>query len=73
MFRLVRFFLLTSAAAAAALAVAFVLHRQSEVERLIADAEWQNVELARVFANTIGPRFSANVTSMSSWRGNGTW
>ncbi len=39
MFRLVRIFLLTSAVAAAAVAVAFVLHRQREVERLIALAE----------------------------------
>jgi hypothetical protein len=30
MFRLVRFFVLTSAAAAVVVAVAFVLHRQSE-------------------------------------------
>lgn len=65
MFRLVRFFVLTSAAAAAVVAVAFVLHRQSEVERLIALAERQNVELARAFANTIWPHFSTNVASAS--------
>ena len=61
MFRLLRFFVLTSAVAAVAVAVAFVLHRQSEVERLIALAERQNVELARAFANTIWPRFSTYV------------
>ena len=65
MFRLVRFFLLTSAAVAVAIAVAFVLHRQGEVERLIALAERQNVELARAFANTIWPRFSTYVASAS--------
>ncbi len=65
MFRLVRFFLLTSAVAAAATAVAFFLHRQSEVERLIAHAERQNVELARAVANSIWPRFSTYVTSAS--------
>ena len=65
MFQFVRFFLLTSAAVAAAIAVAFVLHRQSEVERLIAHAERQNVELARAFANTIWPRFSTYVASAS--------
>jgi C4-dicarboxylate-specific signal transduction histidine kinase len=49
MFRLLRFFVLTS----------------GEVERLIALAERQNVELARAFANTIWPRFSTYVASAS--------
>lgn len=65
MFRLVRFFVLTSAAVVVVVAVAFVMHRQSEVERLIAHAERQNVELARAFANTIWPRFSAYLGTAS--------
>jgi C4-dicarboxylate-specific signal transduction histidine kinase len=65
MFQLVRFFLLTSAAAAVAIALAYFLHRQSEIENLIAHAERQNVELARAFANTVWPRFSTYVTSAS--------
>jgi signal transduction histidine kinase len=65
MFRLVRFFLITSVVAVAAITVAFFLYRQSEVERLVALAERQNVELARSFANTIWPRFSTYVGSAS--------
>ncbi|KKL20588.1 hypothetical protein LCGC14_2453970, partial [marine sediment metagenome] len=65
MFRLVRFFLITSVVAVAAITVAFFLYRQSEVERLVALAERQNVELARSFANTIWPRFSTYVDSAS--------
>jgi C4-dicarboxylate-specific signal transduction histidine kinase len=65
MFRLVRFFLLTSAAAVVAIVIAFVIYRQNEVQRLIDFAEQQNVELARSFANTIWPGFSSFVMSAS--------
>ncbi len=65
MFRLVRFFLGTSAVAVVALALAFFLYHQNEVERLIEQAEQQNVELARSFVNTIWPRFSSYVMSAS--------
>jgi signal transduction histidine kinase len=71
MFRLVRFFLMTSAVAVATLALAFFLYRQNEVERLIEQAEQQNVELARSFVNTIWPQFSSYVTSASKFDRNG--
>ena len=63
MFRLVRFFLITSAMAAAAVTVAVIVYRQNEVDRLIGFAERQNVTLAQSFANTIWPRFAGFVTS----------
>ncbi len=63
MFRLVRFFFLTSAVAAVAITLAIVLYRQNEVARLIEFAERQNVALAQSFANTIWPRFSSYVKS----------
>ncbi len=69
MFRLVRFFLLTSAIAMAVIAGAVVLYRQNEVERLIVLAESQNVALARSFANTIWPRFSSYVRSTPELNG----
>ena len=53
MFRLVRFFLLTSAAAAIALVIAFVVYRHGEEQRLIEFAEQQNTELARSIAQII--------------------
>ena len=65
LFRFVRFFLVTSAVAVVVIAVAFFLHRQSEVARLVALAERQNVDLARSFANTIWPRFSTYMASAS--------
>lgn len=65
MFKLVRFFVITSAIAFTAVAGAFVFHRHDEVGRLIAFAEAQNVTLAQSFANTVWPRFSSYVTSMS--------
>ena len=58
MFRLVRFFVLTSVATAAAIAIALFVYRLGEVQRLVAFAEQQNVELARSFANTIWPGLS---------------
>ncbi len=65
MFRLVRFFIITSTVAAAAITLVVVVHRQNEVARLIEFAESQNVALARSFANTIWPRFSSYVISAS--------
>ncbi len=65
MFRLVRLFVLTSAAAAVVIVAVAVFYRKSETDRLIAFAENQNVALARSFANTIWPRFSSYVKSAS--------
>jgi amino acid permease len=65
MFKLIRFFLLTSAIVVAAIAVVVILHRQGEVGRLINFAEKQNVALAQSFANTLWPRFSSYVASAS--------
>lgn len=64
MFRLVRFFLLTSVIAAIAVTVSVVAYRKDEVQRLIDLAEGQNVTLARSFANTIWPRFSSYITTI---------
>lgn len=66
MFKLVRFFLLTSAIAAAAIAIAVIFHRQNEVGRLISFVERENVALAQSFANTLWPRFSSYVASASA-------
>lgn len=65
MFKLVRFFLLTSAIAVAFIAAGVVLHRQGEIARLIRFAESQNVTLTHSFANTLWPRFSSFVASAS--------
>lgn len=65
MFRLVRLFLLTSAAAVVASFIAFAIYRENEVQRLIGYAERQNVNLARSFANSIWPNFSLFVMSAS--------
>jgi len=66
MFKLVRFFLLTSALVVVAIIVVLVVHRQSEVHRLIEFAENQNVALAQSLANTIWPLFSSYVTTAST-------
>ena len=66
MFKLVRFFLLTSAIAVAAITIAVIFHRQNEVGRLINFAERENVALAQSFANTLWPRFSSYVASASA-------
>jgi hypothetical protein len=65
MFRLVRFFFVTSLFAAAAIIVAFVLYRQDEVDRLIEVVESQNTALARSFSNSIWPRYASFVRSAS--------
>ena len=69
MFKLVRFFLLTSVIAMAVIAGAVVLYRQNEVKRLIVFAEGHNVVLARSFANTIWPRFSSYIRSTPGLNG----
>ena len=66
MFRLVRFFLLTSALVVVAIVAGLVVLRQSEVNRLIEFAESQNVALAQSLANTIWPLFSSYVTTAST-------
>ena len=66
MFRLIRFFLLTSVLVVVAIIVVLVVHRQSEVRRLIEFAENQNVALAQSLANTIWPIFSSYVTTAST-------
>jgi C4-dicarboxylate-specific signal transduction histidine kinase len=65
MFRLVRFFFITSLLAAAAVIVAFVLYRQDEVDRLIEVVESQNTVLARSFSNSMWPRYASFVRSAS--------
>ncbi len=65
MFRLIRFFLLTSAAAAIAFIIAFVVYRHDEEQRLIEFTEQQNLELARSIAHIIWPEFSSFVMSAS--------
>lgn len=65
MFRLVRFFFVTSLLAAAAIIVAFVLYRQDEVDRLIEVVESQNTALAQSFSNSIWPRYASFVRSAS--------
>ncbi len=65
MFRLLRYFSLTSAVAILSVTVVLVvLFRQTAVNELIDLAENQNVALARSFANSIWPRFSDYVASV---------
>ena len=64
MFRLLRYFSLTSALAVVAVsAVLLVIYRQSAVNDLVDLAENQNLVLARSFANIIWPKFSSYVAS----------
>ncbi len=64
MFRLLRYFSLTSALVVIAVsAMLVVFYRQSAVNDLVESAETQNLILARSFANTIWPKFSAYVMS----------
>ena len=66
MFRLLRYYSITSAVAIVVVTVVLVASfRQHELAQLIESAEGQNVVLARSFANTIWPRFSSYVTSVS--------
>jgi len=67
MFKLVRFFLLTSAAAAIAFVVAFLIYRDGEEQRLIEFSEQKNVELAHSVAQIVWPEFSSFVMSTSAF------
>jgi hypothetical protein len=70
MFKLLRYFSLTSAAAILSVTVVLVvLYRHNAVNDLVEIAERQNVELARALSNTIWPRFSAYVTGVSGLDG----
>ena len=70
MFKLLRYFSLTSAVAILSVTIVLVmLYRQTAVNELIELAEAQNVGLARSFANTIWPRVSGYVTSVSGLDG----
>jgi PAS domain S-box-containing protein len=65
-FKLIRYFSFTSAIALIVVtAVLVVAHRGSAVHELVTMAEAQNAALARSFANTIWPRFSDYVMSVS--------
>ena len=69
MFKLLRYFSLTSAVAILTVTVALVvLYRHNAVNDLVENAENQSVALARSFANTIWPRFSDYVTSHELWK-----
>ncbi|MEE8141420.1 MAG: diguanylate cyclase, partial [Alphaproteobacteria bacterium] len=70
MFKLLRHFSLISAVAILAVTLVLVnLYRQNAVNQIVEMAESQNVDLARSFANTIWPRFSAYVTGLSGLDG----
>ncbi len=70
MFKLLRYFSFTSTAAIVGItAVLAVLYWQHMGDDLIESAENQNVALARSFANTIWPRLSSYVTSVSGLDG----
>ena len=71
MFKLLRYFSITSAAAIVAVSAFLVFHyRQNAVENLVDLAERQNLVLARSFANIIWPRFSVYVKSTPGIDGN---
>lgn len=70
MFRLLRFFSLTSAVAFMLVTVAFVvLIRQHAKDMVIEAAELQNVTLARSFANILWPKYAPYVMSISGLSG----
>ena len=70
MFKLLRYFSLTSAIAILAVTIVLVnLYRQNAVNQIVVMAESQNMALARSFANTIWPRFYAYVTGLSELDG----
>ncbi|MCZ6608139.1 MAG: hypothetical protein O7A64_10790, partial [Alphaproteobacteria bacterium] len=70
MIKLLRHFSLISAVAILAVTVVLInLYRQNAINQIVEMAESQNVDLARSFANTIWPRFSAYVTGLSGLDG----
>ena len=60
---LIRFFLVTGLVLTIAITTVLVLHRQSEVRRLIGFEERQNIILAQYISNTIWPKFALFVKS----------
>jgi len=70
MFRLLRYFSVTSAVALIAVTFALVyLYRDNAMEGLVVSAEGQNISLARSFANNLWPRFSHYVMTVSETDG----
>ncbi|MFQ5617875.1 MAG: PAS domain-containing protein, partial [Rhodospirillales bacterium] len=70
MFRLLRYFSLTSGLAVLVISVLLaVVQRWHEVNHLIEIVEEQNVALARSFANAVWPRFSSYAASVSELDG----
>jgi PAS domain S-box-containing protein len=66
MFRLIRYFSYSSAIALVVVTIVLViLYRQSAVDEMVNMAENQNSALARSFANTIWPRFSGYIQTVS--------
>lgn len=66
MFKLFRYYSIASAAAILVVTVVLgFVYRQQAVDELIVTAEGQNVSLARSFANSLWPRYSAYITSRS--------
>jgi PAS domain S-box-containing protein len=71
MFKLLRYFSLTSAVAVVAVSVVLLLiYHRSAVNNLVEQAETQNVFLARSFANNLWPHFAAYFKSASGLDGN---
>jgi signal transduction histidine kinase len=63
MFRLLRYYSVASAVAILVVTVILgFVYRQQAVDELIVTAESQNISLARSFANSLWPKFSAYVT-----------
>jgi len=60
---LIRFFLVTGLVLTIAITTVLMLHRQSEVRRLIGFEERQNIILAQYISNTIWPKFALFVKS----------
>ncbi len=72
MFGLLRYFSIASAVALIAVTFALVyLYRDNAMEELIASAEYQNIALARSFANILWPRFSHYVMTVPETDGDG--
>lgn len=70
MFRLQRYFSVTSAIALVAVAmVVVVFYRQNAVNDLVVSAEAQSAALAQSFANTLWPRFSNDIMETSGLDG----
>ncbi|MDA1090833.1 MAG: ATP-binding protein [Proteobacteria bacterium] len=63
MFRLLRYFSITSGLALLGVALVLIsVYRQSSLNRMVATVEAENVAMSRAFANSIWPRFASYVT-----------